>query len=87
MARSQVENGAQVLDVNMDEGLLDSEKAMVAFLNLIDSKLGAVDEVNPDLLGSGGLRGSGSGRGRAWGGYGLGSVSGFGFRLLVNGFD
>jgi 5-methyltetrahydrofolate--homocysteine methyltransferase len=35
IARSQVENGAQILDVNMDEGLLDSEKAMVRFLNLI----------------------------------------------------
>ena len=35
VARWQVENGAQILDVNMDEGLLDSEKAMVTFLNLI----------------------------------------------------
>ena len=35
VARQQVENGAQVLDVNMDEGMLDSEKAMVEFLNLI----------------------------------------------------
>ncbi|MBN8264798.1 MAG: methionine synthase [Xanthomonadales bacterium] len=35
VARQQVENGAQVIDVNMDEGLLDSEQAMVAFLNLI----------------------------------------------------
>jgi 5-methyltetrahydrofolate--homocysteine methyltransferase len=35
VAREQVVNGAQVLDVNMDEGLLDSEKAMVTFLNLI----------------------------------------------------
>ena len=35
VARQQVENGAQVLDVNMDEGLLDSEKAMVEFLHLI----------------------------------------------------
>ncbi len=35
VAREQVENGAQVIDVNMDEGLLDSEKAMVTFLNLI----------------------------------------------------
>ena len=35
VARQQVENGAQVLDVNMDEGLLDSKKAMVEFLNLI----------------------------------------------------
>ena len=35
VARDQVANGAQVIDVNMDEGLLDSEKAMVEFLNLI----------------------------------------------------
>ena len=35
VARQQVENGAQVIDVNMDEGLLDSEKAMVTFLNLM----------------------------------------------------
>ena len=35
IAQSQVENGAQVIDINMDEGLLDSEKAMVRFLNLI----------------------------------------------------
>ncbi len=38
VAREQVANGAQVLDVNMDEGLLDSEKAMVTFLNLIASE-------------------------------------------------
>jgi 5-methyltetrahydrofolate--homocysteine methyltransferase len=35
VARDQVVMGAQVLDVNMDEGLLDSEKAMVDFLNLV----------------------------------------------------
>jgi 5-methyltetrahydrofolate--homocysteine methyltransferase len=35
VARDQVENGAQILDVNMDEGLLDSQKAMVTFLNLL----------------------------------------------------
>ena len=35
VARQQVESGAQVLDVNMDEGLLDSRRAMVTFLNLI----------------------------------------------------
>ncbi|MEN9311855.1 MAG: methionine synthase, partial [Pseudomonadota bacterium] len=35
VARQQVENGAQVIDVNMDEGLLDSKAAMVEFLNLI----------------------------------------------------
>src|SRR6185369_9915516 len=38
VARQQVENGAQVIDVNMDEGMLDSEKAMVHFLNLIASE-------------------------------------------------
>ena len=35
VARDQVANGAQILDVNMDEGLLDSEKAMTTFLNLM----------------------------------------------------
>jgi len=35
VARQQVENGAQVIDVNMDEGMLDSEQAMVTYLNLI----------------------------------------------------
>ena len=38
VARSQVENGAQIIDVNMDEGLLDSEKAMATFLNMIASE-------------------------------------------------
>jgi len=38
VARQQVEGGAQIIDVNMDEGLLDSEKAMVTFLNLIGSE-------------------------------------------------
>ncbi|HET7595300.1 MAG TPA: methionine synthase, partial [Burkholderiales bacterium] len=35
VARQQVENGAQVIDVNMDEAMLDSKKAMTTFLNLI----------------------------------------------------
>src|SRR5918998_2299468 len=35
VARQQVENGAQVIDINMDEGLLDSEAAMTTFLKLI----------------------------------------------------
>ncbi|ALC13406.1 methionine synthase [Sphingopyxis sp. 113P3] len=35
VARQQVENGAQVIDVNMDEGLLDAERAMTTFLKLI----------------------------------------------------
>jgi 5-methyltetrahydrofolate--homocysteine methyltransferase len=35
VARQQVENGAQIIDINMDEGMLDSEQAMVTFLNLI----------------------------------------------------
>ncbi|MFQ5568490.1 MAG: methionine synthase [Rhodothermales bacterium] len=38
VARQQVENGAQMIDVNMDEGMLDSEAAMVTFLNLIASE-------------------------------------------------
>lgn len=38
VARQQVEGGAQIIDVNMDEGMLDSEKAMVHFLNLIASE-------------------------------------------------
>ena len=38
VARQQVESGAQILDVNMDEGLIDSEAAMVRFLNLIMSE-------------------------------------------------
>ncbi len=38
VARAQVEGGAQVLDVNMDEGLLDSEAAMTKFLNLISAE-------------------------------------------------
>ncbi len=38
VARQQVESGAQVIDVNMDEGLLDSERAMVTFLSLIASE-------------------------------------------------
>jgi 5-methyltetrahydrofolate--homocysteine methyltransferase len=35
VARDQVESGAQIIDVNMDEGLLDSEKAMTTFLHLV----------------------------------------------------
>jgi len=38
VARDQVANGAQILDVNMDEGLIDSKAAMVEFLNLIASE-------------------------------------------------
>ncbi|HEY9101486.1 methionine synthase [Chitinimonas sp.] len=38
VARQQVVAGAQVIDVNMDEGMLDAEKAMVTFLNLIASE-------------------------------------------------
>jgi 5-methyltetrahydrofolate--homocysteine methyltransferase len=38
VARDQVEGGAQVIDVNMDEGMLDAEKAMVSFLNLVASE-------------------------------------------------
>src|SRR5678810_895756 len=38
VARQQVENGAQILDVNMDDALLDGEKAMKTFLNLLQSE-------------------------------------------------
>ena len=38
VARQQVENGAQIIDINMDEAMLDSEAAMVRFLNLIASE-------------------------------------------------
>ena len=38
VARDQVDNGAQIIDVNMDEGMLDSQQAMVTFLNLIASE-------------------------------------------------
>ncbi len=38
IARQQVESGAQVLDVNMDDALLDGEKEMVTFLNLLQSE-------------------------------------------------
>lgn len=38
VARQQVEGGAQIIDVNMDEGLLDAEHAMVTFLNLLQAE-------------------------------------------------
>jgi 5-methyltetrahydrofolate--homocysteine methyltransferase len=38
VARDQVENGAQIIDVNMDEGMIDGKEAMVRFLNLIASE-------------------------------------------------
>jgi len=38
VARQQVENGAQIIDINMDEAMLDSKAAMVKFLNLIASE-------------------------------------------------
>ena len=38
VAREQVDKGAQIIDINMDEGLLDSQKEMVTFLNLVASE-------------------------------------------------
>jgi 5-methyltetrahydrofolate--homocysteine methyltransferase len=38
VARQQVENGAQIIDINMDEGMLESKEAMVRFLNLISAE-------------------------------------------------
>ncbi|MCK5481937.1 MAG: dihydropteroate synthase, partial [Gammaproteobacteria bacterium] len=38
VARQQVENGAQIIDINMDEGMLESREAMVRFLNLVSAE-------------------------------------------------
>lgn len=38
VARSQVENGAQIIDINMDEGLIDAQAVMVTYLNLLASE-------------------------------------------------
>ena len=38
MARQQVEGGAQIIDINMDEGMLDSQAAMEKFLRLVASE-------------------------------------------------
>nr|WP_246160162.1 methionine synthase [Aureimonas fodinaquatilis] len=38
VARDQVDNGAQIIDINMDEGLIDSEKVMVEYLHLVASE-------------------------------------------------
>jgi len=38
VARQQVENGAQIIDINMDEGMLDGKAAMITFLNLVASE-------------------------------------------------
>jgi len=38
VARQQVENGAQIIDVNMDEGMLEGEESMVRFLDLVASE-------------------------------------------------
>ncbi len=59
IARQQVESGAQMIDVNLDEGLLDSEKTMVAFLNLIAAEPDIarvpimIDSSNWDVIESG----------------------------------
>jgi 5-methyltetrahydrofolate--homocysteine methyltransferase len=50
VARDQVANGAQVIDINMDEGLIDSEKAMVEFLNLIASEPDIAKRAGHDRL-------------------------------------
>jgi 5-methyltetrahydrofolate--homocysteine methyltransferase len=50
VARQQVENGAQVLDVNMDDALLDGVKAMTTFLNLIAGRAGYCQNPGDDRL-------------------------------------
>jgi 5-methyltetrahydrofolate--homocysteine methyltransferase len=42
VARQQVENGAQVIDVNMDDALIDGVQAMTTFLNLLQSEPNAL---------------------------------------------
>ena len=59
VARQQVENGAQVIDVNMDEGLLDAVEAMTTFLKLITGQLkpskGTVRVLGQPIWGNPGL--------------------------------
>ena len=50
VARQQVESGAQIIDVNMDEGLLDSKAAMVTFLNLIAAEPYPVEALSAEAL-------------------------------------
>ncbi len=50
VARQQVQGGANLLDVNMDEGMIDSEAAMIHFLDLIDSEAAMIHFL--DLIGS-----------------------------------
>jgi 5-methyltetrahydrofolate--homocysteine methyltransferase len=57
VAAQQVENGAQIIDVNMDEGLLDAEEAMVTFLNLIAAEPDIARAGHDRLLQVGGDRG------------------------------
>ena len=38
IAKQQVDNGAHILDINFDEGLIDSEECMIKILNLIESE-------------------------------------------------
>jgi 5-methyltetrahydrofolate--homocysteine methyltransferase len=56
IARQQVDNGANMIDVNMDEGMLDAVRAMTTFLNLVASEPAVarvpimVDSSNPDVI-------------------------------------
>jgi len=60
VAKQQVELGAQVLDINMDEGMLDGKAAMTRFLNLISSEPD-VAKVCVEEEGRGGVCGGGGG--------------------------
>ena len=51
IARHQVDGGAQIIDINMDDGLIDGKESMVRFLNLIDEKaLKTVVRANPGVM-------------------------------------
>src|ERR1700735_2682983 len=59
VAREQAENGAQIIDVNMDDGLLDGEQAMTTFLRLVASEPGiargpgVIDSAEGGVIGAG----------------------------------
>ena len=69
VARQQVENGAQMIDVNMDEGMLDSQAAMTTFLQLVGIRAGhqpGAGGASTRPSGRSSRPASSASRGRAW---------------------
>ena len=50
VARDQVEGGAQIIDINMDDGLIDGKEAMVKFLNLIRRRAATADRTKATAM-------------------------------------